>query len=181
MPAVSLSLNIRLRPVRFAFIVRPDDRTNVAEIFRVNTCLWGGQYNPIIPFLKRLPQWWDRSGPRFYSAKQIMDGYLDFFEPDLVVESERGIAESLGFDQERVIQLSTVLVRAGDLDQKGYGLKLLDLYRELYKTEFQFVRRHEHDIVSVKVENPAFGPFSGCVFGAFPTSKSLRYFGRAYK
>jgi hypothetical protein len=27
--------------------------------FRVNTCLLEGQFNPIIPFLKRPPQWWD--------------------------------------------------------------------------------------------------------------------------
>jgi hypothetical protein len=116
----SVSLDIRLRPVRFAFLVRPDDRKNVHEIFQVSTCLWGGMYNPIIPFFKRLPQWWERKGYHFDNAKQIINGYLDFFEPDFIVEAEKGIADGFGFDQGRVLQLSDILGKAGDREQNGY-------------------------------------------------------------
>ena len=66
----SINVNIRLRPIRFAFLVRPDDKKRTLEIFRINTCLWGGKYNPVIPFFKRLPSWWERKGYRFENAKQ---------------------------------------------------------------------------------------------------------------
>jgi len=46
----SISAHVRLRPIRFAFLVRPDDLSRTIEIFRVNTCLWGGKFNPIIPY-----------------------------------------------------------------------------------------------------------------------------------
>lgn len=181
MKVVSVTLNIRLRPSRFAFIVRPDDTAKVSEIFRVNTCLWGGVYNPVIPYFRRVPHWWDRNGHQIETAKQIVDGYLDFFEPDIIVESERGIADGFGFDKERIIQLSDVLEREGNREERGYGLNVFGLYKALFEKEFQFQRRHKHSIVQVKTEDKLFAPFSACVFGAFPASSKLRYFERGYE
>lgn len=91
----SITVDVRLRPVRCAFLVRPEDAKRTLEIFRICTCLWGGKYNPIIPFFKRIPQWWERKGYRFESASQIVNGYLDFFEPDFLVESEKGLSNGL--------------------------------------------------------------------------------------
>ena len=112
----SINVNIRLRPIRFAFLVRPDDKKRTLEIFRINTCLWGGKYNPLIPFFKRLPSWWERKGYRFENAKQIINGYLDFFEPDFIVEAEKGLADGLCFDSERVLQLIDLLKCDGERD-----------------------------------------------------------------
>ena len=65
----NIRVDIRLRPIRFGFLVRPDDaEKNVLEIFRINTCLWGGRFNPIIPFFKYVPSWWERHGFRFENA-----------------------------------------------------------------------------------------------------------------
>src|SRR5579859_7154897 len=80
------TVDIRLRPLRFGFVVKPSDNSGVQSVFEINTCLWGGKYNPIIPHLTRVPRWWDRHGFPFDSAKQIMNGYVEFFEPDFLVE-----------------------------------------------------------------------------------------------
>src|SRR6266849_4210952 len=117
-----ISAHVRLRPIRFAFLVRPDDAERALEIFRLNTCLWGGTYNPIIPYLDQIPEWWDRHGFRFDTAIQIMNGYLDFFEPDFIVEAEPGLAGGLGFDPARVLQCSDILTRKDDWGRNGYGL-----------------------------------------------------------
>jgi hypothetical protein len=177
----SININIRLRPIRFAFLVRPNDRKRTLEIFRINTCLWGGQYNPIIPFFKRLPLWWERKGYRFENAKQIINGYLDFFEPDFIVEAEEGLAAGLGFDSERVLQLADILECDGEKDRKKYGLSVHQLYGDLYKKEFQFVRRNEHNIVHVKAKTSPFENFTACNFGGFPAQESLKHFERDYK
>src|SRR3989338_1866187 len=177
----TISINLRLRPIRFAFLIRPDDQKHTLEAFQINTCLWGGRYNPIIPFFKQLPKWWDKKGHRFESAKQILNGYLDFFEPDFVVEAEKGIAGGLGFDPARILKFSDILVRDGDRDNEGFGLSAKDLYGDLYKKEFQFARRHKHNIIFVKPEDSLFSTFVGCIFGAFPTQRKLRYFEQNYK
>jgi hypothetical protein len=161
--------------------VRPDNTTKVPEIFRVNTCLWGGVYNPIIPYFKRVPDWWDRNGHPIETARQIVDGYLDFFEPDIIVETERGIADDFGFHKKRVIQLSEVLEREGNREARGYGLSVADLYETLYKEQFQFQRRHKHSIVNVKAEDKLFAAFSACVFGAFPSPRTTKYFEKNYE
>lgn len=106
------------------------------EIFRINTCLWGGKYNPIIPCFKQVPRWCDRHNHQFETAAQIVNGYLDFFEPDFLVEAEQGLADGLGFDKNRLLELPDLLTREGNLDRNGHGLSVLNLYRDLYQKEF---------------------------------------------
>jgi hypothetical protein len=53
-----LTAEIRLRPTRIGFLVRPSDLASVRSIMRVCTCLWGGAYNPIIPVFARPPPEW---------------------------------------------------------------------------------------------------------------------------
>lgn len=174
-----ISAVVRLRPIRFAFIVRPDDKKRVLQIFQINTCLWGGKYNPIVPYFKRVPKWWDRNGHNFETAAQIINGYLDFFEPDFLVEAELGLANGLGFDEKRVLQLSDILTRE-EARKSGHGLTVFDLYRDLYLKQFQFVQRHDHNIVNVTARKQSFGEFAACVFGAFPHEEGLSYFGNAF-
>src|SRR5262249_44612880 len=124
--------------------------------------------------------WWDRHCHRFETSEQIVNGYLDFFEPDFIVEAESGLAHGLGFDKERVLQLSDVLTRAGDRDRNGCGLSVLNLYQHLYREVFQFARRQEHDIINVVPERASFTALSACLFGAFPTEPDLQYLGKAF-
>ena len=34
----NLAAHVRLRPIRFGFLVKPDDVSSLLEVFRVNTC-----------------------------------------------------------------------------------------------------------------------------------------------
>jgi hypothetical protein len=174
-----ISAVVNLRPIRFAFIVRPDDKKRVLQIFQINTCLWGGKYNPIVPYFKQVPKWWDRNGHNFETALQIINGYLDFFEPDFLVEAEPGLADGLGFNNERVLPLSDILAREDDR-KSGHGLSVFDLYRDLYVKEFQFVKRHSHNIVDVTADKPSFDGLAACVFGTFPSANGLNYFRKAF-
>lgn len=178
-----VSVSLRLRPVRFAFLVRLSDKRSTLDIFRINTCLWGGQFNPIIPFFRRLPSWWERQDIRFENAKQVINGYLDFFEPDFLVEAEKGLANELEFDPRRVIRLSDLLVREGERDVKTYGMDVYDLYSELYKKVFQYELRggNNINIVHVKARLPAFRAFAACVFGDFPAQQPVNYFEKNFK
>ena len=176
----NIGLSIRLRPTRFAFLVRPDDAKRTLAIFRINTCLWGGKYNPIIPFFKRLPSWWERQNFRVENAKQVINGYLDFFEPDFLVEAEKGLADGFGFDPRRVLQLTDLLACDDERDKRKYGFDVHDLYHDLYRKEFQFERRHKPNIVRVMAKSEDFRNFAACVFGDFPSQEELRSFEQYY-
>lgn len=172
---------VRLRPVRFAYLVRPDDSTKAAEVFEINTCLWGGRFNPIIPCFKQVPKWWDRHHKSFESANEIINGYLDFFEPDFIVETQTGLSTGLGFDPARVLTLENMLFSEGDQGQSGYGLNIHDLYKDLYRKDYKFVRRNNHNIIDVVAKDRAFSAFCACLFGAFPKDPGLGYLSRGFK
>lgn len=177
----SINIDVRLRPLRLGFVTRPDDEKTLFEIFRINTCLWGGQYNPIIPFFERVPRWWERKGINFDNARQIFNGYLDFFEPDIVVESEKGIAAGSHLDTKRIIQPQNILPKEGsNFSDRGVGLCVLPLYRKMYREEFQFVRRHRHSIVNVVAKDRSFSLFAACIFGAFPNQRNLSYLEKSF-
>ena len=177
----SIRVDIRLRPIRFGFLVRPDDQEKVLEIFRINTCLWGGMFNPIIPFFEDVPSWWERGGYRFENAKQIINGYLDFFEPDFLVEAEKGLADGFGFEPSRVLQLADILEDSVEGGWDKYGLSVHDLYAELYKEVFRFESRLKHNIVHVETIDSIFDSFVACHFGSFPVQEHFGYFENSYK
>lgn len=174
-----ISAVVTLRPIRFAFLVKPNDSKRLLEIFQINTCLWGGKFNPIIPIFGHVPKWWDRDDYKPESALQIVNGYLDAFEPDFLVEAEAGLAKGLGYDPDRILQLSAML-RRSDEPRGQAGLDVFDLYKDLYKKQFQFVRRHEHNIVELIPRTNALKSFCACLSGSFPEDEDLKYFGQGF-
>jgi hypothetical protein len=80
------SVTIRVRPLRVAFLVDPRDSTGLYRAIELNSILWGGSYNPIIPAYRRTPAKWESHRVRRLPHPiDIIDGYLNGFDPDLVV------------------------------------------------------------------------------------------------
>lgn len=173
-----IKLNIKLRPIRFVFLVKPNDKKNIQKIFQINTYLWGGKFNPIIPFFKRVPQWWSNHY-KSYNSQEILNNYLDFFEPDFIVEAEQGLANHILFDKKRILQLDNLLI-GDDYDNKRCGLNVNDLYLHLYEKKYQFTRRHKLSIINVKSKLKYLQPFISCIFGSFPENKDFSYLEENY-
>ena len=177
----NIRVDIRLRPIRFGFLVRPTDEAKILEILRLNTCLWGGMFNPIIPYYENVPSWLREEGFRFESAKHMIDDYLDFFEPDFLVEAEKGLADGFGFDPKRVLQLENIIEEPGGNYVSQYGLSVYGLYKELYEKEYQFHQRHRYNVVHVKPADAALTNFAAANFGSFPAEEQRKYFEQNYR
>ena len=50
------TVDVKLRPIKIAFLVHPDDKNSLLKAIEINTLLWGGIYNPIIPTYEEKPQ-----------------------------------------------------------------------------------------------------------------------------
>ena len=184
-----VNINLRLRPIRFAFLVNPNNSEQLLEVFRVNTCLWGGKFNPIIPIRK------NKKGDLLEKENQIIKKYLDFFEPDFVIETEKNISKGLNF--ERVLSINSIL--KDEKEKYGqefqYGQSVKGLYKYLYETEFKYKHILDPDSVSppykynniIYVETDKILPsdrfknFIACNFGNFPDDEGLKYFSRKYE
>jgi hypothetical protein len=137
-----MSAEIRVRPLRLGFLVEPGDDASVKRVLEVNTCLWGGLFNFIIPVYKSAPQRYRdpylRNNP---TGKKLVEGLLEAFEPDFLVETRSGIAHGLPFPSARVVELSALFSKDHERNT-GYGLTLGHVCEALYERVFRFVQKH---------------------------------------
>jgi hypothetical protein len=167
-------VKLKVRPLRFAFLVEPNDPAAVLNAIQTSTFLWGGMLNPIIPYYKRLPRSWNNEPksvrPR---AREVLEGYLSAFDPDFIVKVGGLESASLDFGNYTVVTLTEVI---GQLEKDGlpsYGIGLFEVLRHIENTELKFVRRE-----SLQFSIPTFGPkhklFLSSVFGCLaPALESL--------
>ncbi len=173
---IELSATIRLRPTRIRFLVRPNDLASVLKIMRACCCLWGGIYNPIIPVSRKLPADWSKEPYRRMTGSEIARGYVDFFEPDVFVEAQRGLLEEAGLGalkKEHSIHPEAISLREFLAKRDGkswaepaYGANITEVLNHIYETEQQFQPRNQRHSVVIKEEvgNGALA----AVFGTYP-------------
>jgi len=178
----TLSGYIRLRPLRIGFLVAPEDLASLRQIVRINTCLWGGIYNPIIPFLEgsSMDRW---NRPISEDWREIALGYLRFFEPDILVETNAGMATKLGWKElnqgwrePRLATLADFVTQQehGRGPALAAGLNATTVFQNVYEEEYRFTRRHPAEVAIVDPGKSGDGFLEYCL-GAFPLDGPLAY------
>lgn len=162
------STKITLRPIKLAFVVNPHDKESFLEAVKINTFLWGGAFNPIIPFFKKKPK--VISGDfelKRASAKAILDGYLDNFDPDFVVPMGKVEGLNLDFGDREVLRPQEILAGIKEEGTPRFGIGLFEILQHYGYEELRFVRKKPLDIIL-----PAIGAkhkaFLASVFGLLP-------------
>lgn len=138
---VSGSLKVKLRPLRFAFIVEPNDRASLLAAIQTTCFLWGGTYNPIIPYYRRLPTGWvQHRGGISFNAKTVLDGYLEAFDPDFVVPVGKLEKENLQFGHREVVKCSEILDPDLQDEAPNLGIGLFEVFRGFAEQELKYIR-----------------------------------------
>jgi hypothetical protein len=168
------------------FLVRPDDMAAVRQVMRLCTCLWGGIYNPIIPVCTTLPEAWRDPPFREVSGPELARGYVEFFEPDVFVETQDGLAaevnlsdRELEFHEPRTIPISVFSNPNPDRMPRPFGTGIFHVYRGLYEREFRFVSRDGDRVAAVGTAG-ADGAFIEAALGGFPSDGWLASLQAAY-
>jgi len=173
----------RLRPIRIGFLVRPSDKKSLRQIMRINACLWGGSYNPIIPVFTKHPKEW-KNDPFLISGKEITRGYIKFFEPDVFVEAEAGLIGKVGLDGIETHQIHKKVALLGNFFENEYrglyepefGQSVFDVLEDIYEKERKFQLRDEIPaIYSTKQDL-----FSEACIGCYPSHERTEYLKRQY-
>jgi len=180
---------IRLRPTRIGFLVRPTDLVSIRRIMRNCTCLWGGVFNPIIPVFRVPPKEWKVEPFEFVKGLGVAKGYIDFFEPDVFVESEDGLLEEAGLGalrEKRSLDPQALTLKKflapqdhRDWSEPAFGLNIMEVFRYLYDTELRFQPRDKRPSVIVKPERSS--GLVEAVFGAFPRQRDTAYIAKGYR
>ena len=168
------SIKLRLRPLRLAFLVRPSDAKAIATAIETTSFLWGGSFNPIIPFFHKLPSNWDRFKRRDQTARAVLEGYLDTFDPDVIVKVGELESEQTAFGHRPAIKCSEILANVQKRGTPEYGIGMFEVLQYFYETELKFVRQHP-----IMIRLPEFGTrhklFLASVFGAFSPSLMAQF------
>jgi hypothetical protein len=174
---IRVTVERRVRPIRFAFLVDPSDVEGVRHAFEMNTFLWGGRLNPVIPLYSEAPKGWPPRGvrqPRLAPA-DAADGYVKAFEPDYLVEMADGLSKKLSFPEHFVIKPKKIAY-----DDDHLGLTVLQVYEHEYKTTFQFVMKEPFEAAFRSFEG--FELLSAATFGCYSSddAPAKRHFTQAF-
>ena len=165
------TVNVKLRPIKLAFLVNPNDNTSLLKAIEINTFLWGGAYNPIIPTYKQISSKWKKfPHEKNISAQSVVSGYLDNFDPDYVVPMGECAEYSLDIGhRQKIDNASQILETSKRYGITSYGIDFFEILHYFFEEELKFQRKYPLDICI-----PRFGirfhPFLASVFGKLPES-----------
>jgi hypothetical protein len=162
------TINVKLRPIKLAFLVNPKDKESLLKAIEINTFLWGGMYNPIIPTYKQISSKWKEHLFESPSAKSVVSGYLDNFDPDYVVPMGECVDYNLDIgSRQKIENASQILETAHQYRITSYGIDLFEILNYFFQEELKFQRRYPLDICIPRF-NTHFRPFLASVFGKLP-------------
>jgi len=125
------NLSQRLRPIKLAFIVDPNDKERILRILKINSTVWGGHFNPIIPNQQLKSGIWKKRAENRKMEELIRD-YISNFNPDYVVDAT-------GSDQFAMLyHQATVSLDHYETHLKngyGIGIKMDVFYDKLFKEQ----------------------------------------------
>jgi hypothetical protein len=143
----------KVRPLRLAFLVDPNDIRSLRKVIQINSTLWGGTYNPIIPIYKRMPKVWRDDLLPTKKAEVVIKGYIDAFDPDILVQCSKRLPQfitELGIETIKPDDIWQPLREDGDPSPK-YGIGIFELLDLIYEDHFKFKPRFPLKIVLPKL------------------------------
>jgi hypothetical protein len=161
-------LNLTLRPIKLAFIVDVSDNKSVLEAIRINSLLWGGVYNPIIPYFERKPK--ILANDFFFKLEdnaKILRGYLNAYDPDFVIQLGKCAGKAIDLGGREKISLADILSGMKDDSTVGYGISIFEVLNHFYSKELKFVRKNPINVIKPKF-SARNHLFLASVFGELP-------------
>ncbi|MGC2530028.1 MAG: hypothetical protein WA639_19950 [Candidatus Acidiferrum sp.] len=174
------NVDIKVRPLKLAYLVDPNKKAHVREAIRLGSTLWGGVYFPIIPLHKRMPKTW-KDPVKAPEAKKVILGYLDAFDPDILVQFSTSVPDFVANLGLKVIKPADVWGGLGEdrnLSPK-FGLGIFELLKDIFAEYFRYKSKYPVKVVLPKISGQ-FSLFWASLFGEI-SSTLLEAIERLYR
>jgi len=163
-------IDIKTRPLRLAHLVDPNNKNQVKEAIQISSSLWGGNYFPIIPLHKKIPSTWRQKPVPTPPAKNVILGYIDAFDPDILVQFSKEVPKyisDIGIEIIKPENIWSVLDANRNLSPK-YGLGVFELLDDIFEKYFKFKMKYPVEIVFPKIPKQ-YSLFWASWFGELPS------------
>lgn len=148
------TLTQKLRPIRIAFLVNPMNKESVQSAIHINSLLWGGMFNPLIPCYKRLPKIWSKHKAKSETAISVIKGYVEGFDPDFFVNLSAYSAAELSIKEGRIIRVEDFLKSFREDSAPTIGAGIFEVLNQFIYDELRFIRKHTIDFIKPKLVGP---------------------------
>ena len=164
------NIDAKVRPIKLAHLVDPDNAEQVRNAIRLSSTLWGGMHFPILPLYKRMPTTWrdEPLGPP--PAKTVIQGYLDAFDPDFLVQFSATVPDFItkaGLEIVRPEQIWQGLGR--DSPSPRFGIGIFELLSDVFDEYFKYKLKYPVKMLFPKIPD-AFSLFWSSMFGELTPS-----------
>ena len=162
------SANIKVRPLRLALLVDPNSALQIRGAIRLACSLWGGMFFPIIPMYKRMPASWHDKPLRTPSAKDVVQGYIDAFDPDILVQFSAELPSYIADARLEVVKPQDVWNNAahGADGDPSFGISVLDVMNDVYRECFKYKQKYPTKVI-IPTMPKKLGLFWASVFGEY--------------
>jgi hypothetical protein len=163
------SISITSRPIKLAFLVDYNDKAKLKAAIQINSFIWGGAYNPIIPVYKRMPQLFkDEPIKPSIGGLEITKGYIEAFDADYYINYSSATAQELGLKNDRIVSDTLVMAGAAKNGFVNYAIGLKEVLNHLCEKEFKYIRRQDPLIYNIQFSS-RYELFLGGLFGVLDT------------
>jgi len=163
------NVTLKIRPSRLALLVDAENMDQTRDAIRLASSLWGGAYFPIITLYKRMPKTW-RDGPlKAPQARDVVLGYIDAFDPDILVQFAKDIPQYVRDRGLKIIGPDEVW-RTLDEDRSlspNFGIGLPEVLDDVFEQYFKYKAKYPIR-VSMPVLPQKHTLFWASVFGELP-------------
>lgn len=163
------SVETRVRPIRVAHLVDPGATAQVRAAIRLSSTLWGGMYSPIVPVYRRAPRSWKKRGVGRHSAREVVLGYIEAFDPDILFQyctSIPGYIAELGLQ----VESPDSVWEPSDTDRSHaprYGIGVPELLNAIFDEYFKYKPKYPVRVVVPQIP-PRLALFWASYFGELP-------------
>jgi hypothetical protein len=161
-------VEIKLRPIKLAFLVDPTETDAVLHAIEINTLLWGGMFNPIIPVFRRRPKNWVPFLPSRTTAAEIVSGYVNAYNPDFMVPLGKCANNAAVIPLRELISVDDIISPIKDEGVPGYGIGIFELLNYIYDQDFKFIQKNPIQM-AIAISSNKHHLFTASVFGAIPS------------
>ncbi|MBU1143659.1 MAG: hypothetical protein KKH92_08460 [Firmicutes bacterium] len=134
-------------------LVDPDDKQQLLKAIQLNSSLWGGTYNPVIPAYRKQPYFLRKDFSRA-SAKDYVQGYITAFDPDILVQFCTEVPDYIKETNLDIIKSSEVwrdVFKEKRSLSPRYGIGIFEVLDQIYQDHFRYASKYP-----IQISAPSF-------------------------
>jgi len=146
------TIETKARPIKLAYLVEPDSAEQVRDAIRLSSSLWGGMYFPILPLYKRMPATWRDTPLKAPPARNVILGYLEAFDPDVLVQFSQTVPEFITKTGLRIIKPDDIWrpLADGTLSPM-FGIGIFELLSDIFEKYFKYKTKYPIKVLMPKI------------------------------